>query len=384
MSSYNGEGSEDMPLLSATVVSSQSQPSTVAATARRSTSHPHRPSLERLDAVFGGTVESSAGLASNLMEAGAALPRKQSQGDGVAGTTISSSGHARMPSPSRIQQQLQSHPLLQPIQQQNATTTKRVAKPSRPRKAISEFRKKTRHFPPKGWQGRVGVHVQVDEINVEQLCLLIKSKMPDWDVIDYYDAMRIWQTEPPYIGHEKWSEWPVSEDEDAEGGGAGGGVGSIDFEAARPEVYLFSFGAAVFWNFPSDEFEAKWLKEQIFTPFPDAYGTEHTTEETDAAKDEMAFIYGQQFSLKRDVASLETRETGERLAVSFALAKSSLLTVYEERVQKTIDRNSHIPEEMVKNGRLHMTRQDISREVGRMLLVKHGINLDSVRRSFDS
>jgi uncharacterized Rmd1/YagE family protein len=47
---------------------------------------------------------------------------------------------------------------------------------------------------------------------------------------------------------------------------------------------------------------------------------------------------------------------------------------------KTIDRNSHIPEEMVKNGRLHMTRQDISREVGRMLQVKHGINLDTVRR----
>src|SRR3569623_136962 len=141
--------------------------------------------------------------------------------------------------------------------------------------------------------------------------------------------MRIWQVEPPFVGHEQWNDWPVSEDEDA-----GEATPSIDFEAARPEVYLFSFGAAVFWNFPSDEFESTWLKENVLKPFPDAYGHEHTPEEIDAAKDDMAFIYDKQFSLKRDVASLETRETGERLAVSFALAKSSLLTVYEERVQK--------------------------------------------------
>jgi uncharacterized Rmd1/YagE family protein len=94
------------------------------------------------------------------------------------------------------------------------------------------------------------------------------------------------------------------------------------------------------------------------------------------AEDDMAFKYGDKFTIKRDVASLSTRESGERLAVSFALAKSSLLSIYEWRVQRTIERNSHIPEEMAKHGKINMSQKEISKEVGKMFLVKHGINLD--------
>jgi uncharacterized Rmd1/YagE family protein len=56
----------------------------------------------------------------------------------------------------------------------------------------------------------------------------------------------------------------------------------------------------------------------------------------------MAFAFGEIVLLKQYVATLTTREWGEKLAVSFALAKSSLLTVYEECVQQTTEQNSHI------------------------------------------
>jgi uncharacterized Rmd1/YagE family protein len=249
-----------------------------------------------------------------------------------------------------------------------APPAKRIVKQSRPRKAVSEFRKKVRHS--KSWTGRIGVTVKVDEIKIEMLSEKIAAKINGWTAVDYYDAIRLWQTEPPYIGHEQWADFPVSDDET---NGMGGGV---DLEGAMPEVYIFSFGAVVFWNFPSKEFEEKWLDENILKAFPECLGEEHSQDEIESALDEMAFAFGENFSLKRDVATLTTREWGEKLAVSFALAKSSLLSVYEERVQRAIERNSHIPEEMAKNGRIRMSRQEISKEVGRMFLVKHGINLD--------
>jgi uncharacterized Rmd1/YagE family protein len=211
--------------------------------------------------------------------------------------------------------------------------------------------------------------VHVDEINIEKLGPKIKSKLASkpaadaaaakslddgdvggasefggdsssgpWDVAEYYDSIRLWQVSPPYLGQEQVIDWPLSEDEDTAAEANGGDrAPSIDYEAARPEVFLFSFGAAVFWNFPSEEVEIRWLNEHVLEPFNEAVGDGLADEEVEAAKDEMAFVYGgvdNPFSLKRDVANLETRETGEKLAVSYALAKSSLLSVYEERVQK--------------------------------------------------
>jgi uncharacterized Rmd1/YagE family protein len=325
----------------------------------------------------------------------------------MAATTTTGQQHAaavRLSSPNRQRPFTKSSGALLPqhsttstsstLQQQQQPTaaapkqTKRVVtKTSRPRKAIAEFRKQ-KGRAHSTWTGRVGVHVPVDEIDIEQLSKLItlQLKQEHWESIDYYDALRLWQTEPQYFGQDEQQvlyDWPMSEDENAVSGvedmlmndGAPTNH-SLDLTAAMPEVYMFTFGVVVFWNFPSNESEQEWIKKNLIKPFPECYGEQLSTKEIDSANDQMAFEFGDAFSLKRDVATLTTRETGEKLAVSFGLAKSSLLSVYEERVQRTIERNSHIPEEMAKTGTLHMTRQDISREVGRMLLVKHGINLD--------
>jgi hypothetical protein len=55
-----------------------------------------------------------------------------------------------------------------------------IAKQSRPRKAIAEFRKKGRGEHWSAWTGRVGVHVKVDEINIEKLSAEIEKKLPGW------------------------------------------------------------------------------------------------------------------------------------------------------------------------------------------------------------
>lgn len=244
-------------------------------------------------------------------------------------------------------------------------------KQSQPRKAIAEFRKKTRQQLPT-WAGRVAVHLHVDEIDIEKVTEAFRHK-DGWNAIDHFEVCRLWQTESPYIGYETLPDWPFSDEEAIDNGQL---TAPVDMTTAMPEIYLFSFGAAVFWNFPSEEYEKEWMTKNLFEDLSDFCGDSYSDAEMESARDSISFQYGDKYAIKRDVCTLSTRDSGEKLAVSFALAKSSLLSLYELRVQQVIERNSHIPEEMVKNGRIHMSMREMSREVGRLFLVKHGINLD--------
>lgn len=240
-----------------------------------------------------------------------------------------------------------------------------IAKQFRPRKRISEFRRKGRDYST--WRGRIGVHLPVDEVDIKALSEVILKTLPGWGLEDHYDVIRLSQLDVSYVLHDP-KDMPLSDDESS--------FKKEDFDAAMPEVHIFSFGAVVFWNFFNDKQEEKWMDKHILCRL-DLCGSLHNASAAENASDEIAFVYGETSSFKWDVVSLSTKESGEKLAVSFALAKSSLLSIYEWRLQRTIDRNSHIPEELATNGSIHMTREEISKEVGRIFLVKHGINLDS-------
>ena len=168
--------------------------------------------------------------------------------------------------------------------------------------------------------------------------------------------------------------------------------------ASHPEVYIFAFGEIVFWNFENDEHEKSWMQQYLFMNTTqeqnqsdgdceyqaegdeegyDTIGDRYDPEAIESANDEIAFVYGEKFQMKRDVVQLQTTEYGEKLAVSFALAKSANLSIFEWRLDQVIERNSHIPEELAKYGRIHMSRKEISMEIGRIFLVKSGINLEN-------
>ena len=149
-------------------------------------------------------------------------------------------------------------------------------------------------------------------------------------------------------------------------------------DAASPEIFIFSFGAVVCWNFPDDESELRWINDYLLIN-PSICGDRHDEEATESASDEITFEYDENgnFSIRRDKAQLCTREIGEKLAISFAIAKSSLLSIYEWMLEKTIERNSHIPLSLAKSGSIDMSREAIRKEIGRIFIVKHAINLDS-------
>ena len=259
-----------------------------------------------------------------------------------------------------------SMPTIIPSTIQRVDSKRIIAKQSRPRKRISEFRRKGRDYTT--WRGRIGVHLPIDEIDIAALSQDILNTLPGWELEDEYDCLRLSRLHAASYA----SDATLTDDET----GVGPIKESSSFDVAMPEVFVFSFGAVVFWNFVNAKQEEEWMETYLLCRL-NVCGVLHNVAAAENASDEIAFVYGDESSFKMDVVALFTRESGEKLAVSFALAKSSLLSIYEWRLQRTIERNSHIPEELAKNGSIHMTREEISKEIGQIFLVKHGINLDS-------
>ena len=46
-------------------------------------------------------------------------------------------------------------------------------------------------------------------------------------------------------------------------------------------------------------------------------------------------------------------------------------------LERNIERNANLPEQLAKTGRIHMSDRQLSKEIGSLFLIKHGINLDS-------
>lgn len=235
---------------------------------------------------------------------------------------------------------------------QNKTS---LSKPTRTRQSLRSFRRKGRDENEfELWRGRIGVHVECDEFQLKELEALLAEKLPGWDYVNHYDVLRLWQR-PVYNNDGLQQLLPVE----------------------TREIFIFSFGAVVFFNFSNPEKESQWMQTYLFSSSSlekeHVYGTRHDVRAIESACDDMEFNYGETFSLKHDMCCFMSREPGEKLAVSFALAKSSLLSIYEWTLEQTIARNSHITEHLAKTGTIPMHKEDLSKEIGRIFLVMHMI-----------
>jgi len=142
--------------------------------------------------------------------------------------------------------------------------------------------------------------------------------------------------------------------------------------AVRKEVFLFCFGVVVFWNWETESAEKSFLR--LLSPFSSLTLTE---EVQGCASDDIEYYFGDTFAVRNDVVELSSESSDERLAVSYAFSQSSLLSVFEARVDEIIARNEHIPVELAKHGKIHMSQTAISKEMGRLFMERNSINLES-------
>ena len=246
---------------------------------------------------------------------------------------------------------------------------------TRQRKNVGAFRRTRQDYAT--WKGRIGVYVEYDEFDLKKLISCIYQTLPaNWELVDCYDVVRLWL--PIEEDHKDSNQFSGGE-EDAPALPVGEGAyadGEGEIHASMPEVFVFGFGAVVFWNFKDGRDEKHWMEQHLF-PHKEVLGLKHNAESIEEACDEMGFCYSDKFSWHRDVVQLHTRDAGEKMAVSFAFAKSANLSIYEWRLAQAIQRNAHIPEDLAEHGELHLNRREINVEIGRLYLLNNAINLET-------
>ncbi|EPP35356.1 hypothetical protein CP10139811_0907 [Chlamydia ibidis] len=130
---------------------------------------------------------------------------------------------------------------------------------------------------------------------------------------------------------------------------------------------FFPFGVTVFWGWEEAE-EVKML-QSIVTASPDIL----PQPEIDCYN----FDYGEKLQIRRDRLILADKHLNTKLAISFGLAQSVKLTIFEATIYKTIEDSKRLPQDLATKGKISMPRKAIAKKIGKLFLDKASVNLHS-------
>ncbi|KAK4245369.1 hypothetical protein C7999DRAFT_43105 [Corynascus novoguineensis] len=147
------------------------------------------------------------------------------------------------------------------------------------------------------------------------------------------------------------------------------------------EMFVFSYGVVVFWNFTERQ-EKDILADLTFAE--NESGISLVTgplDEMDFETEEFHFEYSADVKRPRvfnDMITLLPRSDHMvKLTISHAIAQSTKLCFFEERMSETMLDAQHVPKRLALTGELNMTRTDIVKILGRLFKSRVDINLSS-------
>jgi uncharacterized Rmd1/YagE family protein len=144
------------------------------------------------------------------------------------------------------------------------------------------------------------------------------------------------------------------------------------------EVFVFEFGAVVFWGFAKGEEKymlgivRDFVKDKMIDDI-----------EYESSEDDMAFMISLSSSLPRitvanDVITLpDTTTPNQRLAVSFAIAQSAIISIFENRIERKVEEYKFIPETLSKVGKINLPIRRVGQMIGDIFVIRHDLNLHS-------
>ena len=93
----------------------------------------------------------------------------------------------------------------------------------------------------------------------------------------------------------------------------------------------------------------------------------------------MAFVttpYETAVAISNDVINIPEEATAkQRLAVSFAIAQSTLLAIFEARIDHKVEQYKYIPEKMAESGKVFFSQTQLGRMIGEVFVIRHDVNL---------
>jgi uncharacterized Rmd1/YagE family protein len=147
------------------------------------------------------------------------------------------------------------------------------------------------------------------------------------------------------------------------------------------EMFVFSYGVAVFWNFTEHQ-EKDILADLTFAENIEDNGVSLVTrplDQDDYETEEFHFEYSPDVKRPRvfnDMITLLPRSDHMvKLSISHAIAQSTKLSFFEERLSRTMLDAENVPKTLALTGQLNMTRKEIVKILGRLFKSRVDINL---------
>lgn len=144
------------------------------------------------------------------------------------------------------------------------------------------------------------------------------------------------------------------------------------------EMFVFSYGVAVFWNFTEHQ-EKDILADLTFseaeTGMPLLTGAQN---EEDFETEEFHFEYNPETPRPRVFNDMITLRSGDhmiKLAMSHAIAQSTKLSVFEQRMADQMAEAQHVPKRLALTGKLGLKREEVVKILGALFKSRVDVNL---------
>ncbi|KAI9837114.1 MAG: hypothetical protein M1819_000765 [Sarea resinae] len=144
------------------------------------------------------------------------------------------------------------------------------------------------------------------------------------------------------------------------------------------EMFVFSYGVVVFWNF-SERQEKDVLADLTFSESETGISLASRPQiEEDFETEEFHFEYNSDIPRPRLFNDMITLRSGDhmiKLAMSHAIAQSTKLSFFEERMARTMLEAQYVPRRLALTGKLGMDREEVVKILGRLFKSRVDVNL---------
>lgn len=141
---------------------------------------------------------------------------------------------------------------------------------------------------------------------------------------------------------------------------------SLDISTAFEKkcIFIFPYGAAVFWNIPKESIQALLGEWKAFEVDP-----------IEVEIDEFTYTLGDSAKVIEDEITLPNEEVETKLAISHGIAQSVKLNSFETAILKTFNTTRFIPVDLAKTGKIPLSRNAIRKKMGEIFLERATITL---------
>jgi uncharacterized Rmd1/YagE family protein len=197
-------------------------------------------------------------------------------------------------------------------------------------------------------------------------------------------------TEQRMSPHSSWTDdsdnWGAEKSDSSEGFLDGSDDGERDLSDAEwkarenllmatQDIFYFDYGCVVFWGLSSREEKAALAELAAFTIDP------VSDTELDSSYDIMEFVFDRKANPQRpirfDRMRLRSLNVAEKLALSYAMAQSSKLFVFESKVLDSVEKTRYLPQELAKKGRINNSKKELNKLIGQLFVEQTEVNLFS-------